>query len=355
MATKPQDKKIKRKRVVLTISQKLEVLKLLDSSVSHAIICEKYGIGKSTVWDIKKSREKLLDFQETESMGMKREAKTMKLSSHENLDKALYLWFTQKRTEGVPVSGPLLCEKAVIFSQKLSLEKPFVACEGWKWHFCRRHGIRSLSLEGEKLDADTLAADAFVSTFFRFVHEEKLCLNQVFNCDESGLNFRLLPEKTLAASFEKSADGWKTSKDRVTLNLCSNASGSIKLKLHLVGRVQKPRCFKSIKVDSLPVKYSGQKNAWMDSGIFLDWFQHTFVPEVRKELTKLGVEPKAVLVLDNCSAHPDSELLVSFNGKIRAKFLPANVTSLIQPMEQGVIQAVKQVQEEAPSEADNRR
>ena len=113
MATKPQDK---RKRVVLTTSQKLEVLKLLDSSVSHAIICEKYGIGKSTVWDIKKSREKLLDFQrETESVGMKREAKTMKLDSHENLDKALYLWFTQKWMEGVPVSGPLLCEKAVAF------------------------------------------------------------------------------------------------------------------------------------------------------------------------------------------------------------------------------------------------
>ena len=191
------------------------------------------------------------------------------------------------------------------------------------------------------MDADTPAADAFVSTFSRFVHEEKLCLDQVFNCDETGLNYRLLPEKTLAASFEKSADGRKKSKDRVTLNLCSNASGSIKLKLHLIGKAQKPRCFKLIKVDSFPVKYSGQKNAWMDSGIFLDWFQHTFVPEVRKELTKLGVEPKAVLVLDNCSAHPDSELLVSSDGKIRAKFLPANVTSLIQPMDQGVIQAVK--------------
>ena len=62
--------------------------------------------------------------------------------------------------------------------------------------------------------------------------------NQVFNCDETGLNFRLLPRVTLAASFEKSAAGRKKSKDRVTLNLCSNASGTIKLPL---ARLKRPR------------------------------------------------------------------------------------------------------------------
>ena len=52
----------KRKRVVLTIQQKLEVIKLLDSSISYTIICEKFGIGRSTVSDIKSNREKLLKF-----------------------------------------------------------------------------------------------------------------------------------------------------------------------------------------------------------------------------------------------------------------------------------------------------
>ena len=59
------------------------------------------------------------------------------------------------------------------------------------------------------------------------------------------------------------------------------------------------------------------------------------------KLTKLGQECKAVLVLNNCSAHPDQTELVSDDGKIIAKFLPPNVTSLIQPMDQGVIEAVK--------------
>ena len=59
-----------------------------------------------------------------------------------------------------------------------------------------------------------------------------------------------------------------------------------------------------------------------------------------------------MLVLDNCSAHPEPEELISDDGAIRAEFLPANVTSLIQPMDQGVIQAVnKKVQKEAVREA----
>lgn len=65
------------------------------------------------------------------------------------------------------------------------------------------------------------------------------------------------------------------------------------------------------------------------------------MPYVQEQLKSLGEEPKAVLILDNCSAHPEAEDLVSTDGAIYAKFLPANVTSLIQPMDQGVIQTVK--------------
>ena len=65
----------------------------------------------------------------------------------------------------------------------------------------------------------------------------------------------------------------------------------------------------------------------MSTAIFSDWFHHTFVPIVRKKLRELGVEPKAVLVSDD--------------QKIVAKFLPSNVTSLIQPMDQGVFESLK--------------
>lgn len=54
-------------------------------------------------------------------------------------------------------------------------------------------------------------------------------MDQIFNCDETGLN-----EKTLTGSFQKSPDGRKKVKESVTVNLCSNASGTI-IKL-LIGK-----------------------------------------------------------------------------------------------------------------------
>ena len=198
-----------------------------------------------------------------------------------------------------------------------------------------------MSLQGEKLSADKEASEEFVSSFAEFVEEHHLTLNQVFNCDETGLNFRLLPDKTLASSFEKAADGRKKSKERVTINACANASGTIKLPLQLIGKAKRPRCFCGLQMDLLPVEYQGQKNAWMSTEIFHKWFHDSFVPTVRRELSSLGLEQKAVLVLDNCPAHPNAEDLVSEDGKITAHYLPPNVTSLIQPMDQGVLEALK--------------
>ena len=74
--------------------------------------------------------------------------------------------------------------------------------------------------------------------------------------------------------------------------------------------------------------------------IFAEWFHEKFVPAVQKQLRELDVEPRAVLLLDNCWAHPNEEQLISKDEKVIAKFLPPNVTSLIQPMDQGVLVSI---------------
>ena len=50
---------------------------------------------------------------------------------------------------------------------------------------------------------------------------------------------------------------------------------------------------------------------------------------------------KALLLLDNAPAHPSAAKLVSADGRIRVMYLPANTTSLIQPMDQSFISACK--------------
>ena len=87
--------------------------------------------------------------------------------------------------------------------------------------------------------------------------------------------------------------------------------------------------------------YKSQKNAWVNCNIFSSWFHNNFVPFIQDKLRNSSQEPKALLIMDNCLAHPDEELLISRDGLVKAMFLPPNVISLIQPMDQGVLETLK--------------
>jgi len=40
---------------------------------------------------------------------------TTKVGMYQKLDSAIYLWFRQQREKGIPVTGPILLEKATEF------------------------------------------------------------------------------------------------------------------------------------------------------------------------------------------------------------------------------------------------
>ena len=110
-----------------------------------------------------------------------------------------------------------------------------------------------------------------------------------------------------------------------------------------LAKQKNPRCFTGINQSMLPVIYRNQQNAWMDTEIFSWWFHKQCVPFVRATLSDMGLEEKAILFLDNCSAHPEAEDLISNDGKITARFFRLNVTALTQPMDQGVLESMKRV------------
>ncbi|GFS39897.1 tigger transposable element-derived protein 1 [Trichonephila inaurata madagascariensis] len=57
-------------------------------------------------------------------------------------------------------------------------------------------------------------------------------LQQIFSCDETGLFWKRMPNRTYITKDEKSVPGHKPIKDRLTLLLGANASGDMKLKPH---------------------------------------------------------------------------------------------------------------------------
>ena len=64
-------------------------------------------------------------------------------------------------------------------------------------------------------------------------------LNDVYNMDETGLNYRSIPKRTLASQPRK---GIKQAKDRITAVLSSNATGTYKFKVLIIGNAATPRC-----------------------------------------------------------------------------------------------------------------
>lgn len=332
----------KRKHVSLPLSVKLDALKRIDKGETLKAIAQDLGISAVTVGDWRRNRTKLESWsskkQFSESAVQSRSR--MKESEFEKTSEALYLWFSSMREKGWPISGPILQEKALYFQRQLQEGESFSASTGWLDKWKKRYGVRQLHISGEKLSADNESADSFVTTKFKkLVDEEGYSLDQIYNCDETGLNFRMLPNKSLVHRKETRAPGFKKSKERITVLPCSNATGNHKLRLLIIGKSKKPRAFKNLALQGLPASYSNQKSAWMDKNIFKTWFFDEFVPEVTKFLNERELPQKALLLIDNAPSHPDEEVLCS--GDIKAIFLPPNVTSLIQPMDQGVIEALK--------------
>ena len=109
-----QEANRKRKREVLTFEKKVEIIMKLDKGESVLSLTKQYNVGKSTVYDLKMQRSEILEFaSQLDSQEGSSKRKTMRGSEHKKLDEAVYLWFTQRRSRGEPISGPLICEKAL--------------------------------------------------------------------------------------------------------------------------------------------------------------------------------------------------------------------------------------------------
>ena len=220
----------------------------------------RYNIDKATVSDIKKQKAAILQHAaKLDSQDGSKRRKTMKVPSNIALEDALFTWFMQKRSLGQPISGPLLCEKALLFNQELSGNSDFKASTGWLRAFKSRHGIRELQIEIETLSGDSNAANIFIKTFFNLMQKEGYTTDDVYNADKTGINWRALPNKSLAARQETRAPGFKTSKERITAMVCANAGGKHILPLLVIDKAKKPCCFKNVVC--FFTSYKSQKSA----------------------------------------------------------------------------------------------
>ena len=152
-------------------------------------------------------------------------------------------------------------------------------------------------------------------------------LKDVYNLDETGLFYRMMPDRSLITADK--TKGVKKPKDRISVMLCSNADGSDKLRPLIIGKVQNPRCFKLFN-PRLYCDYYANKKAWMVNGI-LQEFLTAFNKNMKHE------NRNVLLLMDNAPSHIIPPNLTN----VTCKFLPPTTTSHLQPMDAGIINAYK--------------
>ena len=72
-----------------------------------------FGVGKATISDWKKNRAKIEQFCNATSEKTLKQRHHAKVSVNEEIDEAVFLWFTQERQKGVPISCLLYTSRCV--------------------------------------------------------------------------------------------------------------------------------------------------------------------------------------------------------------------------------------------------
>lgn len=331
----------KNKHLTLSLEQKVAIISQAENGVTQRKIADTFNIGKSTVGDIVKKKNDIMECYKEFKNNAITSRKTIKKCKHPDTEKALFLWFIQQRNNNNQIINDILLEKGKWFHTKLhGVSTNFNQTSGWLNRFKDRHGINYLKMCGERLSSDVKAVEPFKEKLKNIISDMKLNELQIYNADESALYWKKLPHRTLTGPSEKCSPGRKIPKDRITFMPCSNVNGSNKLTILVLGKAKKPRCFGKAQ---LPVLYSASTKGWMTRKLFENWFYEQFVPSVRKYSAENLLTPSALLIIDNAPSHYcyENNKLESDDGLIKVLYMPPNCTAIAQPMDQGVIYSTK--------------
>ena len=306
------------------------------------LIEDRMGLKLKTTFVSKLRREetKYLQVRTLYDDGLKRVVK----DRLEELSDKLEEFYEEMNAKGASITDEVLIMEAkeIASKQQLTLPKGFNFSCKWLLHWKRRRNIMQQELHGEAGDACQIGIDLCRRHLPGILGE--FALENIYNLDETGLFYRRLPTRTLMRGMKK---GKKLSKLRCTINFIVNASGN-EMHLQVIGSAMRPRAFgRSMKpYETYHIDYYANKTSWMRSDIFVDVLEKFSLRVARR--TKKNV----LLIMDNFSAHRIDEKRIkklTFCGglcgyqfkNLICLFLPPNVTSVIQPLDQGIIAAFK--------------
>lgn len=320
---------VREKERRLTIGQRADIIQSLLQGEKHAVLGRKYQVRRQAISAIWKKREAILSIQGKVDPLKKR----IQDGKFPVLESRLLQLLSALRRRKFNITTAVIEHCATAIAAELGLSEVFRCSETWIKGFRDRNQLQTIrSCHGSANSVD--AASVRMKILGIAEKLSSYSQDQIFNVDESALFFRCLPKRTIIVP-GIDGDGinpgirYSSDKSRVSIVLCVNASGTTKVPMLVIGKAKRPRCLKKFKFPS-NVTYASQSQAWLDGHQFQLWFRKVFKPSVVQY-------EKVALVLDNASQH----FAVSGDEQVSLFFLPPNSTSLVQPLDLGIIALLK--------------
>ncbi|KAK3883235.1 hypothetical protein Pcinc_012436 [Petrolisthes cinctipes] len=244
------------------------------------------------------------------------------------------------------INGPQIRNQALLLYNEICKKKnieyapPFSASVGWFAKFKKRFSIKHAIYQGELSSTDDAAAESFPAIAQQYITDGGYTLDQVYNCDETGLYWKRSPSSTFIHKTEKQAPGVKMAKNRISVLFTCNATDTHRMKPLIIYKFKKPRAYKGADMNKLDdIYWASNPKGYMNMLLSAEWFDKHFVPDAQRKCKELNLDGKVLLFMDNAPGH--ARYLVGRHPSVQVEFLPPNTTSRIQPLDQELIANVK--------------
>lgn len=333
---------VKKRRKAIDLEMKIKIIQDYEAGKTVKEIACDLKLAHSTISTILKDKVRVKEAMKS-LPGSKAVITRQRKGLIHEMEKLLAIWFDNQMQNNMPISLLIIQTKARCIFETLKAREgeksteSFTASNGWFQRFRRRFNLHNWKNNGEAASVDLEAAEKFVDNLDGIIEKGSYCPEQIFSVGETGLWWKKMPEKSYMHKEAKAMPGFKDFKDRITLLLGGNIAG-FKLKPFMLYWSKKPCTLKNLSKNSLPVYYRANKKARMTQPLFEDWFLNCFVPSVQHYCLKNGVPFKIMLLL---SAPGYPQHLDNLHPDVKVVYLPKNITSVLQPMDQGAIAMFK--------------